>query len=114
MTPTPKKSESPSLSDMLNKTPAELASETPEESAARYNISSEIPDAVDENPNVEVYRDSGAKQIPSGTHLHPDVAKDNYNRALKGGTENATTSRVISQAVYADESPLDDTGRAKK
>lgn len=95
--------------NVINKTPADLAAETPEQSARRYGIGSEVPEDVIKNPNVQQFGDANF-QIPSGTHLHPDVARDNYNRSLQGGTESGATTRVITSNVYAAEAEVDDKG----
>jgi hypothetical protein len=80
-----------------NKTPAELASETPDETAARYGINTEISDEDANNPRVQSYRDTRVRQVPSSTHLHPDIAKDNFNRGIVDqGTDNAQVRRVVS------------------
>lgn len=95
----------------FSKTPFDLSSETPDETKERYGISDEIPDAVDKNPNVNVSADMGNFQIPGGTHLHPDIAKDRYNRNLDGaGAETASVTIQNSQNVYAAEAPVDDKG----
>ncbi len=94
----------------INKTPAELSAETPAETAKRFGISDEIPDDVHDNPNVKATRDNRNYQIPGGTHLHPDVAKDNYNRSIGGRTEHGEVTMMTTQTVYATEASLDDKG----
>lgn len=78
-----------------NKTPAELAAESPDEAAARYGTR-EVTDEDLKNPNVQVYPDSGVRQVPSGTHLHPDIAKDLLNRGI---SENTTDSAQVKRTV---------------
>lgn len=79
-----------------NKTPAELAAESPAETAERYNINTEISDEDADNPRVQVYRDTLVNQVPSGTHLHPDIAKDLQNRGIaEQHTDNAQVKRQI-------------------
>ena len=93
-----------------NKTPAELASETPDEAAARYGINTTITDEDAENPRVQVYEDTVVAQIPSGTHLHPDIAKDLYNRGIsRVGTDNAQVSRTLNAGYdFAPNAELND------
>ena len=100
---TPQKKSNPSLSDLvgkkneetapvsetnvvMDKTPAELSQETPDETASRYNIKETAHDDVVENPRVEVSYDDYVKQVPSSTHLHPDIAKDPHNRGISAPT----------------------------
>lgn len=97
--------------NVIDKTPAELSAETADETAARYNISSEIPDDVANDPNVQVYADNKDFQIQGGTHVHPDIAKDNYNRAVGSPNNSVMTTRTVSENVYAGEAELDDKGR---
>lgn len=97
---------------LINKTPAELAAETPGETQKRYGISDEIPDDVHNNPNVMANRDMGFAQMPGGTHLHPDIAKDNYNRGVGGRPEQGGVETVVRSNVYATEAEVDDKGRA--
>lgn len=96
--------------NVINKTPAGLAAETPEETARRYGITDEVPEDVHNNPNVVATNDNRNFQIPSGTHVHPDVAKDNYNRIVGGRTENGEVTVNHIQHVYATEAPVDDKG----
>jgi hypothetical protein len=80
-----------------NKTPAELAAETPDETAARYGIDTTITKEDAENPRVQVYEDTAVRQVPSGTHLHPDVAKDLQNRGIsQHTTDSAQVRREIT------------------
>jgi len=82
-----------------DKTPAELAAETPDETAARYGISTEMSEEDLDNPRVQVYRDTLVNQVPSGTHLHPDIAKDLKNRGIaEQHTDNAQVKRTIVDA----------------
>lgn len=84
-------------SSVINKTPAELAAETPAETADRYNIDTSITDEDADNPRVQVYKDTIVKQVPSGTHLHPDIAKDLHNRGIsEQHTDNAMVKREIA------------------
>jgi hypothetical protein len=98
-------------SNVIDKTPAELSAESPEETARRFNINDEIPQDVADNPNVQVYAGDKNFQVPGGTHLHPDVAKDNYNRSLNNAGNSVSTSRTVSENVYATEAEQDDKGR---
>lgn len=91
-----------------NKTPAELAAESPAETAERYNIDNKISDQDADNPRVQVYRDTLVNQVPSGTHLHPDIAKDMLNRGIaESHTDNAQVKRQVTE-VY-DFAPDADT-----
>ncbi|MFY3741642.1 MAG: hypothetical protein HMLIMOIP_002100 [Candidatus Nitrosomirales archaeon] len=84
-----------------NKTPAELAAETPDETAARYNINTEITKEDAENPRVQVYPETVVKQVPSGTHLHPDIAKDLSNRGIaEMHTDNALVRHPDTAPTY--------------
>ena len=98
------------VSTVPNKTPAELAAETPEETAARYNIDQTITDEDAENPRVQVYKDTYVKQVPSGTHLHPDVAKDLANRGIsENTTDNAQVKRTITDTYdFAPDAETND------
>lgn len=93
-----------------NKTPAELVAETPEETAKRYNIDNRISDEDADNPRVQVYRDTLVNQVPSGTHLHPDVAKDLLNRGIaEQHTDNAQVKRVITDTYdFAPDAETND------
>lgn len=97
--------------NVINKTPADLSSETPEESRLRFGIPNEVPDDVHNDPNVTANRDMGFVQIPSGTHLHPDIARDNYNRGVGGQAENSQVTRTVTEHVYATPALQDDKGR---
>jgi hypothetical protein len=93
-----------------NKTPAELASESPDETAKRYNIDTSISDRDADDPRVQVYRDTHVKQVPSGTHLHPDVAKDLQNRGIsEQGTDNAQVKRMFTETYdFAPDAEVND------
>lgn len=95
----------------IRKTPNELAGETPDETKARYGYS-DTPTAEDiANPHVQVYADTIVKQIPSGTHLHPDIAADLQNRGI---TEMTTDSAVVKRTTYEYDyaDPIDEkTGK---
>lgn len=118
------KQDEPFLSDQVvatvpNKTPAELAAETPDETAARYGIDQTITKEDAENPRVQVYEDTQVKQVPSGTHLHPDIAKDLMNRGISElGTDNAQVRRMVTDthdfAPNADHNDKFDDPRNKK
>lgn len=97
--------------NVINKTPADMSAETAEESAKRFGISDEIPEDVANNPNVQFYGDNKNYQIPGGTHLHPDVARDNYNRSLDPVNHSTQSSRVVTELVFASEAEVDDKGR---
>lgn len=98
------------VSTVPNKTPAELSSETPDETAARYNVDTSITDEDAKNPRVQVYKDTVVRQVPSGTHLHPDIAKDLANRGIsQHTTDSAQVKReVIETYDFADSSPDND------
>jgi hypothetical protein len=65
-----------------NKTPAALAAETPEETSARYGVTAE-------------------GQVPSGTHLHPDVAEDYAKRGVNvRTTDSAQVTRQGAVDIY--------------
>lgn len=84
-----------------NKTPAELASESPEETAARYGVDTSISDADADNPRVQVYRDTRVEQVPAGTHLHPDIAKSLQNRGItEMHTDNALVRHPDTAPTY--------------
>lgn len=110
-----KKDYTPPLSDQVvatvpNKTPAELAAETPDQTAARYGIDPTITDEDAENPRVQVYRDTKVNQVPSGTHLHPDIAKDLLNRGIsEQHTDNAQVRRVTTEGYdFAPDAEYND------
>lgn len=95
----------------IDKTPADISSETPAETQKRYGISDEVPDDVHNNPNVTATRDNRDFQIPGGTHVHPDVARDNYNRMVGGRpSESGQVTMSSTQMVFAQEAPFDDKG----
>jgi hypothetical protein len=98
------------VSTVPNRTPAQLASETAEETAARYNLKAEPTEADTKNPRVQVYADSEFKQIPSGTHLHPDVVIDMASRrGLTHGTDNAQVRREITHEYdFAPDAEFND------
>jgi hypothetical protein len=93
-----------------NKTPAELAAESPDETAERYGISTEISDEDADNPRVQAYRDTLVNQVPSGTHLHPDIAKDFQNRGVaEQHTDNAQVKRTITDTYdFAPDAETND------
>lgn len=101
--------EGPFLSDQVvgtvpNKTPAELSAETPDETASRYGIDQSITKEDADNPRVQAYRDTHVNQVPSGTHLHPDIAKDLLNRGIsEQHTDNAQVKRTVTE--YYDFAP---------
>lgn len=87
-----------------NKTPAELAAETPKQTASRYGIDQSVTDEDADNPRVQAYRDTHVNQVPSGTHLHPDIAKDMLNRGIsEQHTDNAQVKRTVTE--YYDFAP---------
>lgn len=96
--------------NVINKTPADLAAETPQESANRYGISSDIPDDVHNNPNSTITRDNTNYQIPGGTHLHPDIARTTYNRSVGDRMETGQVTVTTSQMVFATPAAQDDKG----
>jgi hypothetical protein len=73
------------LKDLL-KTPNEMASETPKETEERYNIDNTVTETDENNPRVEWSESDYIAQVPSGTHLHPDIAKDLANRGISAPT----------------------------
>lgn len=93
-----------------NKTPAELSSESPEESAKRFGIKTEVTKEDIANPRVQVYSDTVLKQVPSGTHLHPDIAKSTQNYGIaERTTDSAQVKRTITETYdFADSSPDND------
>lgn len=95
-----------------DKTPAELASETPDETAKRYGIKNTVTQEELDNPRVQVYEDTKLTQIPSSTHLHPDVAKDLQNRGISlQGTDNAQVSRNYNSGYdFAPDAEYQDKG----
>lgn len=96
--------------NVIDKTPADLAAESPAASQRRYGINDEVSDDVHNNPNIQVRKDEGVQQIPSGTHLHPDVARDNYNRSIGLQPENGAVTRNVTEFAYAEEAEHDDKG----
>lgn len=98
------------VSTVPNKTPAELAAETPEETAARYGVDTSITKKDANNPRVQVYKDTHVRQVPSGTHLHPDIAKDLLNRGIsEHTTDNAQVKRTITETYdFAPDAETND------
>jgi hypothetical protein len=85
------------VSTVPNRTPAQISVETADETAARYGIDDKVSEEDLANPRVQVYEDTVVKQIPGGTHLHPDVALDYQNRGIAAsGTDNAQVRRMIT------------------
>jgi hypothetical protein len=93
-----------------NKTPAELSQESADETAARYNINTDVTQEQIDNPRIQIYKDTVVKQVPSGTHLHPDVAKDLANRGISlQGTDNAQVQRwAIDTHDFAPDAETND------
>lgn len=92
------------VSTVPNKTPADLAAESADETAARYGIDQTSTEEDINNPRVQVYRDTKVNQVPSGTHLHPDIARDLLNRGIaETHTDNAQVTR--SKVEYYDFAP---------
>lgn len=86
------------VSTVPNKTPSELAAETPAQTASRYGVDQTVTDEDADNPRVDVYRDTHVNQVPSGTHLHPDIAKDLLNRGIsEQHTDNAQVKRTTTE-----------------
>lgn len=76
------------------KTPDQVAAETPEESAARYGI---------DTSKLK------AKQVPSGTHLHPDVVESMLSVPGSQMTDNAQVQRVVSDGYeFAPDAETND------
>lgn len=87
----------------IRKTPNELSAETPDETHARYGIDTKITAEDADNPRVQVYRDTHVNEVPSGTHLHPDIAKDLMNRGITyPGSDAAIVTRTVYDYDYAD------------
>lgn len=84
--------EYPKLSD-LNKTPNEISVETPDETADRYSIENTVVETDEENPRVEYSEEDYMAQVPAGTHLHPDIAKDLHNRGISAPTTDTAQIR---------------------
>jgi hypothetical protein len=81
-----------------SKTPDELATETPDETASRYDITDKVNEGDVDNPRVQIYADTVVKQVPSGTHLHPDIAKDLHNYGIAARTtDSAQVKRTITE-----------------
>lgn len=83
-----------------DKTPAELAAETPAQTEARYGAPANgvATDEDLDNPNTMASRRDLVNQVPSGTHLHPDVAKDLMNRGIQEQhTDNAGVKRTSTE-----------------
>lgn len=84
-----------------NKTPDELSAESADETADRYNINSEISKTDAENPRVQAYNETRTYQVPSGTHLHPDIAKSQQNRGIaETHTDNAMVKHQDTAPTY--------------
>jgi hypothetical protein len=98
------------VSTVPNKTPAELSAETPDETAARYGLDTSITDEDADNPRVQAYKDTVVRQVPSGTHLHPDVAKDLQNRGIsQHTTDSAQVKREVTETYdFAESSEFND------
>lgn len=87
----------------IRKTPNELSAETPDETRARYGINTDITDEDANNPRVQVYKDTYVNEVPSGTHLHPDIAKDLLSRGITRPTSDAAiVTRTVYDYDYAD------------
>jgi hypothetical protein len=93
-----------------DKTPAELAAETPKETQERFGIVSDIPDDVHNDPSNSVSRDNRVPQVMGGTHLHPDVARSTYNDSLGLSSDQAAVNVERTAFVYANEAEEDDKG----
>lgn len=93
-----------------NKTPAELAAESPDETATRYNINTDISKEDARNPRVQAYDSDVVRQVPSGTHLHPDVAKDMRNRGISDNTtDSAQVKRTVTETYdFAPDAEYND------
>lgn len=101
----------------FTKTPAELAAETPDETAARYKIDQSVTETDEKNPRVEHTEAQFLAQVPSGTHLHPDIAKDLQNRGISAPTtDNAQIRKgdVFVGYDFADEAPVDEEDEEDK
>lgn len=92
------------------KTPDEMSTEPPRETAERYNITNEVSEADVKNPRVQIYSDTVIKQVPSGTHLHPDVAKSLHNYGIADRTtDSAQVKRSITETHdFADAAEHND------
>lgn len=92
------------------KTPDEMSTEPPRETAERYNITNEVSEADVKNPRVQIYSDTVIKQVPSGTHLHPDVAKSLHNYGIADRTtDSAQVKRTITETHdFADAAEHND------
>lgn len=97
-------------STSTSKTPAELAAESPEETAKRYDIDNKVSQEDIDNPRVQIYSDTVVKQVPSGTHLHPDIAKDLHNYGIASTTtDSAQVRRQITDTHdFADDAKHND------
>lgn len=93
-----------------SKTPDELSTESPDETAERYKIANKVTDEDIKNPRVQVYADTVVKQVPSGTHLHPDVAKDLHNYGIADRTtDSAQVKRTITETYdFAPDAEVND------
>ncbi len=92
-----------------NKTPNELAAETPDEADARYGTRNPTEENFDD-PNVQVYRNQKVPQVPSGTHLHPDIAKDLQNYTISDRTTDSAqvVRQVAEHQVFAGDAEKND------
>lgn len=93
-----------------SKTPDELAAMTPDETIERYDINTETSQEDIDNPRVQVYSDTVIKQVPSGTHLHPDIAKSVQNYGIQDRTtDSAQVKRTITETYdFAPDAEYND------
>jgi hypothetical protein len=93
-----------------NKTPDELSSESPKETAERYGIDNKVTKKDIANPRVQVYSDTVLMQVPSGTHLHPDIAKSAQNYGIaERTTDSAQVKRMITDTYdFAEDAEVND------
>lgn len=104
------------LSD-LRKTPNEMSAETPAETNERYGVDQSVTKTDHENPRVEFSEDDFMTQVPSGTHLHPDIAKDLQNRGISAPTTDVAQVRKGDTFVgydFADEPVAEDVEDVEK
>lgn len=95
----------------LTKTPNELSAETPDETAARYGIDTSVTKTDEDNRRVEFSEADFMSQVPSGTHLHPDIAKDLQNRGISAPTtDNAQIRKgdIFVGYDFADDPVVDE------
>src|SRR3954468_24606745 len=98
-------------SNLILKTPLEMSQETPEETAERYNIDQTVTETDEKNPRVNWSENDFMAQVPSGTHLHPDIAKDMANRGISAPTTDNAQIRKGDTFIgydFADEAPVAD------